>query len=199
MISSNITQAVKILRQGGIVVYPTDTAFGIGCRVDSTQSVEKLFSIRKRPVNQAVPVLVNSIAMAKKYFLSPLPQNVRHLMEIYWPSALTIVYKCREELIPSLVRGGGKTIGFRMPKHEVPLELIKQLNVPILGPSANFHGFPTPYLYDKLDPDLLKLVDYIIPGECNAGNVSTVIDCTLKPWKIIRLGAVEIKIDKLTL
>lgn len=192
MISSDITQAVKILKQGGIVIYPTDTAFGIGCRIDNEQSVEKLFSIRKRPVSQAVPVLVNNIAMAKKYFLPPLPQNVRHIMEVYWPGALTIVYKCKEELILSLVRGGQDTIGLRMPNHEMPLEFIKKLGVPILGPSANFHGSPTPYQYDQLDPELLKLVDYVIYGECFYKKASTVLDCTTEPFKILRPGAVVI-------
>lgn len=78
---SEIKEAITILNQGGIVIYPTDTAFGIGCRIDRPQSVAKLFAVRRRPFNQATPVLVSSIDMAEIYFDSPLPYNVRQLME----------------------------------------------------------------------------------------------------------------------
>lgn len=190
MLEAKLTEAIKVLKEGGIVIYPTDTAFGIGCRMDDSIAVERLFKIRKRPVSQATPVLVNSIDMAQKYLHSPLSDNVRHLMSRYWPGALTIIYPCRENLVPPLVRGDGKNLGFRMPDHEIALSLIKGVGVPILGPSANFHGKSTPYEYDGLDPELVKLVDYVIYGECKTGNVSTVVDCSVAPWKILRQGAV---------
>lgn len=189
---TNLDEAISILKQGGIVIYPTDTAFGIGCRIDSAESVAKLFKLRNRPFSQATPVLVDSIIMAEKYFSSPLPDNVRQVMENYWPGALTIVYKCKKDMIPLLVRGGGKTIGLRMPNHKIPLEIIDRLGVPILGPSANFHGEVTPFDYNQLDKQLIKLVDYVIEGKCSIGNVSTVIDCTGNPFKIIRRGAVNV-------
>lgn len=191
----DLDQAIKILKEGGIVIYPTDTAFGIGCRIDNAQSVERLFEIRQRPVSQATPVLVNSIEMAQKYFLSPIDDNVRRLIKDYWPGPLTVVYKCKKDIIPPLVRGGTDTIGLRMPDHKVPLELIRSVSVPILGPSANFHGEPTPFEYSQLDRQLIKLVDYVIEGKCSAGNVSTVIDCSFEPWKIIRQGAVKITVS----
>jgi len=189
-----IKEAVKVLNQGGIVVYPTDTAFGIGCRIDNESSIKKLFEIRRRPKSQAVPVLVSSIEMAKKFLLSPLPNNVRHLMERYWPGALTIVYPCKKNLVPSFVRGKGENLGVRMPNHKTSLSLIESVGVPILGPSANFHEKKTPYKYDQLDKELVRLVDYVIAGKCKIGNVSTVVDCSTAPWKIIRDGAVKIKL-----
>jgi L-threonylcarbamoyladenylate synthase len=189
-----IKEAVKVLNQGGIVVYPTDTAFGIGCRIDNESSIKKLFEIRRRPKSQAVPVLVSSIEMAKKFLLSPLPNNVRHLMERYWPGALTIVYPCKKNLVPSFVRGKGENLGVRMPNHKTSLSLIESVGVPILGPSANFHEKKTPYKYDQLDKELVRLVDYVIAGKCKMGNVSTVVDCSTAPWKIIRDGAVKIKL-----
>lgn len=187
----NLTEAIKILNQGGIVVFPTDTAFGVGCRMDDKNAVARLFKIRKRPKTQAVPVLVSSIEMAQNYLL-PFPIDVRRLMEKYWPGALTIVLPCRTELVPSLVRGQGLTLGVRMPSHPIPLAIINSIGVPILGPSANFHRKPTPYKYEDLDPELIKLVDYVVPGKCPVGMVSTVIDCSVKPWKIIRQGAIHI-------
>lgn len=177
------------------MIYPTDTAFGIGCRVDNEDSVRRLYKIRKRPSDQAAPVLISSTVMAQKYFLSPLPDNVRRLMEDYWPGALTIVYKCKKETIPYLVRGGSTTIGLRIPNHEMPLTLIAQLNIPILGPSANFHGKETPFKSEDLDPELIKLADYIVEGKCYLNQASTVIDCTSKPFEVIRQGAVAIEIN----
>lgn len=189
---TNLQQAIEVLRNGGIVIYPTDTAFGIGCRIDRKDAVRRLFTIRKRPTTQAVPVLVGSIKMAQDLLPLPLPNNVRGLMEKYWPGALTIVYPCREGKVLPLIRGGGKTVGVRMPNHKVTLSLINGLGVPILGPSANFHGRPTPYRYEELDRELVELVDYVIDGVCFVGKVSTVADCSVEPWNIIRQGALKI-------
>ena len=187
-----LTEAVKILKQGGIVIYPTDTAFGIGCRIDNKKSIQKLFRLRKRPQSRATPVLVDSIRMAEKYFISPLPDNVRHIMRDYWPGALTVVYRSKQDLIPPLVRGGGDTIGLRIPNHDIPMALINAVGVPILGPSANFHGQNTPYKFSQLDSQLVELADYVIDGKCLVGNVSTVIDCVSNPFKILRLGGLKV-------
>ena len=186
---SVIEKAITIVKNGGIVIYPTDTAFGIGCRMDDRKAVDRLFSIRKRPLTQPMPVLVYSEEQPLAYYFNP-SEIVRHLMKKYWPGALTIIARCKKKLVYSPIRGGGETIGLRMPNNETALELIRGVDVPILGPSANFHGHPTPYRYEDLDPKLVKLVDYVVPGECLAGNVSTVVDCTVQPYRIIRQGAV---------
>ncbi len=188
----NIEKAISVLNNGGIVIFPTDTVYGMGCRIDNEEAVKRLFTLRKRPETQATPVLVNSIKMAEKYFVSPLPDNVRRLMKQYWPGGLTVIYPCKIELVPKLVRGGGKNLGIRMPDHNTVLSMIKKLGIPILGPSANFHGKPTPYKLEDLDPELLKSVDYVIKGECNKKQSSTVIDCSVSPWKILRVGAVKL-------
>ncbi len=188
-----IDQAITVLKQGGIVIFPTDTAFGIGCRMDVAQSVEKLFTIRRRPDNQATPVLVSSQNMALTYLLHPVADNVRQLMDKYWPGALTIVVPCKIARVPSQVRGGKNNLGVRMPDHEVTLRIIEEVGVPILGPSANFHGFETPYEYNKLDKEFVRLVDFAVSGTCKKKNVSTVVDCSVNPPKIIRQGEVVIK------
>ncbi len=189
-----IHQAITVLEQGGIVIYPTDTAFGIGCRIDNEASIKRLFTLRKRPETQATPVLVGSVGMAGEYW-KEIPEDVqKRLISQYWPGALTIVLDCKIEKVPFLVRGGTETIGLRMPNHDTALALIRGLGMPILGPSANFHGEKTPYNFEDLNPELKKLVDYVLPGECQTKMASTVIDCTLRPWKIIRQGAVELEL-----
>lgn len=188
---STITKAIEIVKAGGIAIFPTDTAFGIGCRIDNKKAVDKLFELRRRPKTQAMPVLVSSREMSLAY-LSSLSYIVRRLMEEYWPGALTIVAPCKKELVYSPIRGGGDTIGFRMPNHPTALSIIAGVGVPILGPSANFHGEETPYRFEDLDPALVKLVDYVVPGECKEGNVSTVIDCSTRSPTILRQGAVKL-------
>ena len=188
MINDEIAKAVNVLKQGGIVIFPTDTAYGIGCRIDNTDSVKRLFKIRRRPRSMAVPVLVDSVSMAKTLLLSPFPNNVRRIMKDYWPGALTIVYKCRLKAVSPLVCGGGKNLGVRMPDNNKILDIIKEVGVPILGPSANFHGDKTPYKEQDLNKDLLKLVDFVVLGVCKTKLSSTVVDTTVVPWKILRQG-----------
>ncbi len=189
-------EAVAILQGGGIVIYPTDTAFGIGCRIDMHASVDRLFALRRRPAAQAMPVLVSSIAMALTYYDSPT-DIVRHLMEKYWPGALTIVAPCKKNLLYSPIRGGGETIGLRMPNHKVALTLINGVGVPILGSSANFHGSATPYRMEDLDPALVALIDGVVPGVCSVGIASTVVDANVHPLKILRQGAVTLSPEEL--
>ncbi|MCL4437453.1 L-threonylcarbamoyladenylate synthase [Patescibacteria group bacterium] len=187
-----INKAIDVLKRGGVVIFPTDTAFGIGCCINNKSAVEKLFKIRKRQETKPVPVLVDSMEMAKKY-LMPVPEEVvDKLIRPYWPGALTIVLKCKVSKVLNLVRAGGETLGVRMPNHPVPISLIKGLGVPILGSSANFSGENTPYEFKDLNPKLIKMVDYVLPGQSLANKASTIIDCTKTPWKILREGAIQI-------
>lgn len=186
-----LQQAIAVLKDGGVIIYPTDTAFGIGCRMDDQKAVDRLFAIRRRPLSQATPVLVASDDMALTYYANP-SNIVRRFMRDYWPGALTIIALCKKELVYSPIRGGGETIGMRMPDHEEIRAVIRGVSVPILGPSANFHGAPTPYRFEDLDPELVKLVDFVLPGKCKRGTVSTVVDCSVEPYRIVRQGAVQL-------
>jgi len=189
---NDIEQAIQILKDGGIGIFPTDTAFGIGCCINNESAVQRLFRIRKRPITLAAPVLVNSIDMAQAY-LKPINNDVLTLMKKYWPGALTIVYPCILEKVSTLVRGGGATLGVRFPKSDIVQNLISGVGVPILGPSANFHAEKTAYRKEELNLSLIDLVDFVIEGEATAQNVSTVIDCSQTPWKILREGTVKVE------
>lgn len=190
----DIEKAIKILKNGGIIIFPTDTAFGIGCRIDNKTAIKRLFEIRKRPEKQAVAVLIDSLEMVQGYLLSISEEVKEKLIKRYWPGALTIILPCRTDKVPKLVRGEGTTLGVRIPNHEVTRAIIREVRVPILGPSANFHGEKTPYIFSDLNPELIKLVDFVVPGETSlVRQPSTVIDCSQKPWKILRQGAIKIQ------
>lgn len=188
---NNIDEAIKVIRDGGIVILPTDTAFGVSCRIDDEKAIKRLFEARKRPVSQATPVLFDSIERVREFV--SFDSKIEELMNKFWPGALTIVLKCDISKVPELVRGGGENLGVRIPDHEIPRKIVEGVGMPILGPSANFHGEPTPYKFEELDNSLIKLVDLVVEGKTKGENLaSTVIDCTEEPWKIIRQGAVKI-------
>ena len=186
-----LLQAIQILKDGGIVIFPTDTAFGIGCRIDNHDAVDRLFRLRKRPTTQAMPVLVSSEAMALPYLLSP-SNVVRHLMKTYWPGALTIISTSHINRVYSPIRGGTNAVGLRMPNHEEALAIIRAVGVPIVGPSANFHSGKTPFRFEDLDAALIKLADFVLEGVCYSTLASTIVDCTTDPYTIIRQGAVNL-------
>lgn len=190
----NIGEAIEVLKKGGIAVFPTDTVYGIGCRLDNEESLKRLFSIRNRPEEKAVLVVVDSVEMAQTY-LQPIPEDVRRkLMNKYWPGGLTIVLPCKTNFVPSIARGGRLTLGVRQTNHSILLEILKELNVPLVAPSANFAGDVTPKTFEEVNKQLLGMVDVAIKGECGGDMSSTVIDCSVNPWKILREGAVDVKL-----
>lgn len=190
----HFNKAKEIIKNGGIVIFPTDTAFGIGCRIDNNDAIQKLFSIRRRPATQAMPVLCASKEMVKQY-VTHIPENVeKKIMDKYWPGAVTIILPANLQNVPSLVRGGGISVGVRVPNHEIPRALSTFIGVPILGSSANFHGDPTPYTFADINPQLISLADYSIPGTCSVKKESTVIDCSDEHWNIVRQGAIHLTI-----
>jgi len=187
----NLNQAVQIIRKGGILIFPTDTAFGMGCRIDDKKAVDKLFDIRNRAENKAVPVLFDSSKQVRQYVLS-FDKDVENLMTKYWPGALTIVLKCRRNMVPSLVRGGGDSLGVRIPDHSLILNLIRQVGVPIVGTSANFAGEKTPFKLKDVDEGLILKVDGVLVAESKGRQASTVVDCTQKPWRVLRQGVLTL-------
>lgn len=185
-------EIIDILKNGGVAIFPTDTAFAIGCRVDDESAVKRLFSIKNRSEQQAVPILVNGIAMARKY--GAINDKVQNMLNKLWPGALTVIVPRVESKISPLVLGMGETVGLRQPNHEICLEIITEVGVPLIGTSANFHGNPTPYKTEDIDPELAKIVDAVLPGICQVGLASTIVDTTKEPWQILRQGTVTIEL-----
>jgi L-threonylcarbamoyladenylate synthase len=190
----HVKKAIEVLKDGGIVIFPTDTAFGIGCRMDDDAAIERLYTLRRRPEMQPSSVLITELHMVEQYLKPVSEEVIEKLVKPYWPGALTIILACYKEKVAPFIRGGTDTMSVRIPNHLTTLEIINGVGVPILGPSANFHGGKTPYTFEDLDPELVELVDYVVPGEVYKKEASTVIDTTVNPWRIVRQGAVHMQV-----
>lgn len=175
-----IEKAQEVLKRGGIVIFPTDTVYGIGAIWTNSTAIERLHKIKGTPQHQSYPVLISNVGQAEQAaIVTPLAKN---LISKYWPGALTIVLKEKD---------GVNKIGFRMPGSDTLRELIKGAGAPVIGTSANFHGEKTPKSFEEIDPSLLKMVDYCLEGECSGKTESTVVDASTEEIKILREGAVK--------
>lgn len=175
---SEINKAAQIITEGGVVVFPTDTVYGIGCRFDDTKAIERIKKIKKSKQN--FPLLVSNFADVNK--IAYLNNQAQILAEKYWPGALTLVIKSKN----------GGTIGVRMPNSKTVISLIKKSKSPIIGSSANFHGKKSPASFSDLDPKLVGLVDFVLKSDSKNKGESTVIDTTVIPYKILRQGVLKI-------
>lgn len=188
----NDDEIIRNFKDGKVGIFPTDTAFGMGCRIDNAPSIERIYKIRNRPEEKALLALVSSVEMAEQYVTIPNVVKVQ-LVEKYWPGGLTVILNCNQEKIPSVVRANGSTLAVRWPDHNRICNIIESVGVPIVAPSANFSGGKTPLSLDEVDRNLLEAVDFTVSGMCTIKGVSTIIDATVTPWKIVREGVVQIR------
>lgn len=179
------------LKNGAIMIYPTDTLYGIGGNALQSNVVLRIFEVKKRPLELPVPLAVNSILMANN--LAHVSDDAEKLMTAFWPGPLTIVLK-RKSIVPDEVTGGSDKVGIRIPNHSIPIKLIELTKFPLVATSANLHGQPSPTHVDEWVSKLGENVDLIInTGETLEGVSSTVLDLTSKPLKILRDGPISRK------
>lgn len=185
-------RALELLRNGGVIVYPTDTVYGVGCRIDHEAAVKRIYALKGRAPSEALPVLLADPAQLDEYGTN-ITAAARRLAALYWPGALTIIVR-RSSRIPAIVAGGGETIGLRVPGHAVPRALIRELNIPLVGTSANTHGVPAPATAQQAVFDLGDRVDLVLDGgRAPLGKESTVVDATKDPPRVIRQGALAVR------
>lgn len=170
-----LNKAVDVLKNGGVIIFPTDTVFGIGCKWDNPDAIARIRNIKSSTQN--FPILISSISQA--HAIGKITPQALHLINKYWPGGLTILVKNRIT---------DQKVGIRMPASDYVKYIIEKLGAPIIGTSANFHGEPAPIKSTDLDPRLIKLADYVVEGECEDGEESTVVDSTVLPIKILRQG-----------
>lgn len=182
-----INQAADVLRQGGLVAFPTETVYGLGADVLNLDAVRKVFSVKGRPPDNPLIVHVAGTKMLDDV-VDEIPDKGKMLGEAFWPGPLTLVMK-RTILISDLVTAGLDTVAVRMPDHPVALALIRAFGEGIVGPSANLSGKPSPTTAQHVYDDLRGQIELILDaGQTAIGMESTVVDVTVDPPAILRLG-----------
>ncbi len=181
-----ITEALK---NGAVMIYPTDTIYGIGGNALQRSVVLRIFEIKKRPPELPVPVAVNNILMAND--LAHVTDDAKKLMKAFWPGPLTIILK-RKSIVPDEVTGGTDKVGLRIPNHLIPIKLMELTKFPLIATSANLHRQPSPIRIDEQVKKLGENVDLIINTEETLGGIpSTVLDLSSKPLKVLRKGPIS--------
>ncbi len=178
---NQLSAAVEVLNNGGVLIFPTDTVYGIGCKADKIGPIERIYKIKGTAKDQQFPRLVSNLNQVESEV--EINDAARDLIRRYWPGALTIVFCTRD---------GKSKIGFRMPNSNLIINLINKVKSPLIGTSANFHGFPAPKKYEEIDKKLLVLADFTLKGNCKLKKESTVVDVSQNKPIVLRLGAVKI-------
>lgn len=166
-ISEEISKIVPILTNDGIIIYPTDTVWGIGCRVSAVSSVNKIFKIKKRDTSKKLVLLTDSLESLKQYVEYIDPKATKLIDHMTRP--LTIIYQKAKNLPDELVAEDG-SVAFRVIKDPFCNQLIKELGEPLISSSANFSGDPPPKLFSEINQELRSLVDYTVQHRRNDTN-----------------------------
>jgi len=177
-----------------VIVYPTDTVYGLICNARSKIAVRRLFRIKKRSLEKAIPVFVQDVKMAKKF--AHINKKQEEFLKKVWPGRVTCVLKAKKKFPQGVLEKDG-TIGLRIPRHKALNQLILNSNLPLSATSANIAGKPAStkikniinqFNKEKFQPDLI-----INAGNLKPSKPSTVVDLTVKKLKILRRGAIKKK------
>lgn len=179
----------QAFRDGKLVVFPTETVYGLGANGLDPDADKKIFKAKGRPSDN--PLILHIAYMSQiNELVKEIPDVARELSDNFWPGPLTMIFN-KSDLVPDAVTAGLDTVAIRMPSHPVAREILKYTKLPIAAPSANLSGKPSPTTYKRVMEDLDGLVDIIVDGgKPSYGIESTVLDLTSDPAMILRPGGV---------
>jgi len=187
---SSILEAIKVIKIGGLIVYPTDTVYGLGCDPFNTLAVKRLIDAkgeRKKPL----PILASDIEHVKT--VAEVTEAAEKLARKFWPGPLTMVLKKKPQL-PQMVTFGRDTVGVRVPNHPVALELLRRCDGLLIGTSANISGKKSTVTAEDAANQLGDKVDVILDGgRATLGKGSTVINLADRRLRVERVGPISLK------
>lgn len=172
-----IEKCIHILKDGGLILYPTDTVWGIGCDASNEEAVRKIFKLKQREDSKSMICLVADDRMLKKY-IKKIPEAAYDIFDIS-EEPITIIYDEPQNLAANLI-ASDNTIAIRIPNDDFCFQLLRRFNGAIVSTSANISGEPTPKSFKEISPDILKGVDYVV--NLHREKINT------KPSSIIKLG-----------
>lgn len=186
---SIIKKAAEVIKDGGLVAFPTETVYGIGANALDIKAIKNIFIAKGRPSDNPLIVHISDKEDVYKY-VKNVGEKAQKLMKAFWPGPLTLIFE-KNELIPKAITGGLNTVAIRMPDNLIARELIRTSELPIAAPSANVSGKPSPTLAKHVIQDLKGKVNVIIDGgSSNIGLESTVIDVSTNKPLILRPGGI---------
>lgn len=184
----DIEEAAKLVLEGGLIVYPTDTVYGLGCNPFDTGVVDRLVNAKER-VKGSLPILVSSLKDAER--LGEINGLAARLANRFWPGPLTLVVPPRTSF-PSRVTGDAVLVGLRIPNHEIARRLIKESGGMLIGTSANISGRPSPRTAEEVVSELGDRVDLVVDGgPAPLGRESTVVRIQGEDYAVLREGAIS--------
>ncbi len=188
---AKIKEAAELIKNGGTVVFPTETVYGLGADALNAEAVEKIFKAKGRP--QDNPLIIHVASKDIELYAKEIPEVAGELIDKFWPGPLTIILK-KNDIIPSVTSANLDSIGIRMPDNEIARKLIELSNTTIAAPSANISGRPSPTDFQRCIEDLEGKVDCILGGkESDIGVESTIVDCTVIPPVVLRPGGITLE------
>lgn len=196
----NLEKIKERLFQGDIIVYPTDTVYGVGALISSRLGIEKIYRAKERSFKSPLIALVSNIKKIDEIAYVPEEKKeiLEQLLKKFWPGELTIILK-KKEIVPNIMVSNGETVGVRMPNLDVSLKIIEAVGGILPTTSANISGERTPSSYDEISKEFKGRVDILVDGgKCPKGLESTIIDLTKEKIEILREGAIKkLEIEKI--
>ena len=193
-----LAEAARIIREGGLVAFPTETVYGLGANALNEDAARKIYAAKGRPSDN--PLIAHISCMEElEPLVKKIPEAGRKLAEAYWPGPLTMVFP-KSEIVPYGTTGGLDTVAVRMPSDPIAGRLIALSGVPIAAPSANTSGRPSPTTAGHVAEDLGEAIDMIIDGgQVNIGLESTIVDFTEDIPVVLRPGYISLEMLRETL
>ena len=187
-----ISECARILVNGGVGIYPTETVYGIGANGLNSESVRKVFEVKHRPLNKPINLLVSDIAMIEAV-AKEITEVEYKIIKNFFPGPITLILK-KKECVPNIVTSNGDTVGVRMPEEQITLKLIKEAGVPLATPSANITGKKSGTNFDEIIADFDGKVDFFIDnGPSRIGKPSTIVKVENEQVKILRQGSITLQ------
>jgi L-threonylcarbamoyladenylate synthase len=188
-----IVEGVRVLQAGGVIIYPTETLYGLGADPLNPAAMERVYAIKGRAAARPIPFLIKDRGMLEA-LVEEVPPAAEEMMARYWPGPLTLIFKAKEGL-PAAMRGTANTIGLRISSHPVAQGICARLNTALTATSANRSGEENLVDGKRIADILGDWVDLIIDGGPVSGIGSTVVDVTVAPPRIVREGMIKLPHD----
>jgi L-threonylcarbamoyladenylate synthase len=184
-----IHEAARIILNGGVVAFPTETVYGLAALASNPEAVERVYVLKNRPREKPLSVLISDVSELQN-LVQAIPPEVPHLIKLFWPGPLTLIFAAEEHLPPGLIGGGGK-VGVRISSHPVAQALVQEVGAPITATSANWSGSPSCRSPVEVLNQLGSGLEAIVDGGLTPGSKdSTIADVTTRPPEILRVGSI---------